>query len=171
MGKRESSKSERDTGVSVLGAFKLDHLQPVELILSQNFSIILSFILGLPFLITPESCKWKKMNSPKNWIRQGGFCTWAIQTEPFVACQADFIPKNFQLPHLYTGKPISYYPREGKMRKRDSPKNGGDTGVSVLGAFKLTHLQSVKLLLFQKITVILIFILESPIPYYPREGK
>ena len=31
-GKKDSS-SDRDTGVSVLGSFKLDHLQPVELIL------------------------------------------------------------------------------------------------------------------------------------------
>ena len=36
------------------GAFRLDHLQPVELILSQNFSNFLISILGLPFLITPE---------------------------------------------------------------------------------------------------------------------
>ena len=33
-------------GVYVLGAFKLDHLQPVKLILSQNFSAFLIFILG-----------------------------------------------------------------------------------------------------------------------------
>ena len=38
MGKRESPKSEWDTGVSDLGAFKLDHLQPAKLILSQNLS-------------------------------------------------------------------------------------------------------------------------------------
>ena len=37
------------------GAFRLDHLQPVELILSQNFSNFLISILGLPFLITPDS--------------------------------------------------------------------------------------------------------------------
>ena len=39
---------------SLPGAFKLDHLQPVELILAQNYSTFLNFILGLPFLITPE---------------------------------------------------------------------------------------------------------------------
>ena len=42
-------------------------------------------------------------------------------------------------------------------------------GVSDLGAFKLDHLQTVKLILFQKSSVFLIFILGSPIPYYPRE--
>ena len=56
-------------GVSDLEAFKLDHLQPIELILSHKISIILIFILGM-------------------------------------------------------GSPISYYPREGEMRKRDSAKNG-----------------------------------------------
>ena len=38
----------------------LDQSQPVKLILSQNFSIILSFILGLPFIITPEAENEKK---------------------------------------------------------------------------------------------------------------
>ena len=35
-GKRDSPKSERERGVSVLGAFKLDHLKPVKLILLQK---------------------------------------------------------------------------------------------------------------------------------------
>ena len=48
MGKRESPKNRRDTGVSVLWAFKLDHLQPATLIFSQNISIFLPFILGAP---------------------------------------------------------------------------------------------------------------------------
>ena len=38
--------------------------------------------------------------------------------------ELSLFPKSFQLPHPYTGEPISYYPREWKMRKRDSPKNG-----------------------------------------------
>ena len=54
MRKRASPKNGRDTGVSVLGAFKLDHLQLIKIILSQNYSTFLTFILGLPFLITPE---------------------------------------------------------------------------------------------------------------------
>ena len=87
IGKREFTKNEWDTGVFVLGAFNLDHLQPVELILSPNFSNFLIFVLGAP---------------------------------------------------------ISYNPLEGKRRKRDSPKNEWDTGVSVHGAFKLDHLQPVE---------------------------
>ena len=54
------------------------------------------------------------------------------------------------------------------MRKRESPKIGLHTGVSVLEAFKLDHLQQVKLILFQNFSIILIFILGAPISYYPR---
>ena len=46
MRKRDSLKSEWDTGVSVLMAFKFDHLQPAERILFHNFSTFLTFILG-----------------------------------------------------------------------------------------------------------------------------
>ena len=41
-------------GVSVLGAFKLDHLQPVKLILSHKISAYLTFILGVPISYYPE---------------------------------------------------------------------------------------------------------------------
>ena len=37
------------------------------------------------------------------------------------------------------------------------------------GAFELDHLLPVELNMFQKMSALLIFILESPIPYYPRE--
>ena len=42
---RELPKSGWHTGVSDLGAFKLDHWQPVELILSRNYS---TFLPSLP---------------------------------------------------------------------------------------------------------------------------
>ena len=50
MGKRNSLISEWDTGVSVIGAFKVDHLQPVELILFQNISTFLTSIQGSPII-------------------------------------------------------------------------------------------------------------------------
>ena len=53
------------------------------------------------------------------------------------------------------------------MRKGIHPKV---KGVSVLGAFKLDQLQPVELILFHNFPAFLIFILGSPIPYYPREG-
>ena len=63
----------KDTGVSVLGALELDHLQPVKLILFQTFSIKLTFILGSPILYYPESGREEaagvgngKRDSPKS---------------------------------------------------------------------------------------------------------
>ena len=47
------------TGVSVLGTFKMDHLQPVELILFQNFSNFLTFILRSPIIYYPRERGWK----------------------------------------------------------------------------------------------------------------
>ena len=44
-------------------------------------------------------------------------------------------------------------------------------GVSDLEAFKLDHLQPIELILSHNFSIILIFILGSPIPYYPREGE
>ena len=103
-----------DTGVSVLQAFKPDHLQPVKRILSQKISHFFTFILG---------------------------------------------------------SPIIFYPREGKLRKRDSPTSGWDTGASVLWVFKVDHLQPVKLILSQQFSNFLTFILGTPIIYYPGERK
>ena len=40
--------------VSVVGAFKLDHLRPLHQILFQKFSNFQAFILGSPLIITPE---------------------------------------------------------------------------------------------------------------------
>ena len=60
MRKRESPKNGWDTGVCIPGAFKLDHLQPVQFILPKKFSNFMIFILGLPFLITPERGNWEK---------------------------------------------------------------------------------------------------------------
>ena len=59
MGKRESPKRENDTGVSDRGAFKLDHLQSVKLILFPKFSNFYIFMLGSPILITPERGRMK----------------------------------------------------------------------------------------------------------------
>ena len=57
------------------------------------------------------------------------------------------------------------------MRKGDWPKNGWYTGVSVLRAFKLDHLQPVERILSQNIPTFFTFILGAPISYYPRERK
>ena len=58
--------SEWDTGVSVPGAFKLDHLQPAELILSNEISTFLSFILGSPIIYYPERGAWNEKRDSSN---------------------------------------------------------------------------------------------------------
>ena len=49
MGKKDSPKSEWDTGVYDPGAFKLGHLLPVRLILFLKKSTFLTVVLGAPF--------------------------------------------------------------------------------------------------------------------------
>ena len=44
-------------------------------------------------------------------------------------------------------------------------------GISDPGAFKLDHLQPGKLILSKQFSNFAVFILGSPIPYYPRERK
>ena len=60
-------------------------------------------------------------------------------------------PQKFStfLPFILGG-PIFYYPRERKAEyeKREFSKNGCEIGVPVPGAFKLDHLQTVKLIFF-----------------------
>ena len=60
MGKRESPISECDTGVSVHGAFKLDLLEPVKLILSLKIFNFLSFIMGGPIPDYPQKEEGRK---------------------------------------------------------------------------------------------------------------
>ena len=122
-----------DRGLSVPGAFKLDHLQPFEPILSQKIFNFFTFILGGQFLLPQRANngKWGFIQL-HNWMRQGVFSAWGIQTGPFAALWAN-----------------SYYPRGLIMRKGKSSKSksGWDRWVSVPGAFKLDHLQPVEPLL------------------------
>ena len=77
--KGDSLENECNTGVLVPGAFKLDHFQPVELILFQNYSIFLTFILGGQISYYSRErkkggrrgWKWEKGNHPKVNEKQG----------------------------------------------------------------------------------------------------
>ena len=178
MRKRESPKSLWDTGASVLGAFKLDHLQHVKLILFQNFSIFLPFILGGPIPYYPRERKkgssrgrkWGKGNHPKVNETQGfqylGHSNWTICSLLNI-----FVRKCFHLFTFHNGRSNFFLPQreeEGKqqgqkMGKRDSPKSECDTGVSDFGAFKLDHLQPVELILSQNFSNFPFFILGAPI--------
>ena len=80
MRKVDSSKHWWDTGVSVLGAFKLDQLQPFKPVLFINFLNFSTFILGSPFLITPErgiTPKWRDDTQGFMYSRHsnGNICT------------------------------------------------------------------------------------------------
>ena len=75
MGKGNSSnfKIGWDRGVSVPGAFKLDHLQPFEPILSQKIFNFFTFILGGQFLLPQRANMQKrKFSQLQNWMRQRG---------------------------------------------------------------------------------------------------
>ena len=116
-----------------------------------------------------------EMQSWQCWVRLGflnkGFSACGIQTRPLAACWANFVQKFFHLYDLYTGEPNSYYPRgrEAEREKRESARNGWDTGVSLPWASKLDRLRPLELNFFQKISTIPTFILGAPFSYYPRE--
>ena len=138
------------------------------------------------FLITPERRRKEGAGAEKGkkgitqkWLRHSGFCTWGNQIGTFNACWADFVQKNVNLFSFHSAWSNFLLPQRGEERKeqgqkrgkRESPKSEWDTVVSVLGAIKLEHLMPVELILFQKISTFLSFILGGPISYYPRERK
>ena len=95
MGKGDSSnfKIEWDKGFSVPGAFKLDHLQPIEPILFQKIFNFFTFILGGQFLLPQRANnrRWGFIQLP-NWMKQGVFSAWGIHTGPFAAHWAHIVP-------------------------------------------------------------------------------
>ena len=113
MGKGNSSnfKIGWDSGFSVLGAFKLDHLQPIQPLLFWKFSNFFSFILGGQFLLPQRANngKWG-ITQLKNWMRVATLSAWDIQVGPFAPLQAHLAPKFFQLFHFHTGRPILITP-------------------------------------------------------------
>ena len=146
------SVSLNDRGVSVPGAFKLDHLHPAKPILFSKFYNFFTFILEAISYYS-RGLILRKGNSPnsRNGLNRGVS-----------------VPGAFKLDHLHPVKPIlfskfynfftfileanSYYPRGLIMRKGNSPnsRNGLERGVLVPGAFKLDHLHPVQPILFSK---------------------
>ena len=172
MGKRQLSKSEWDTGVSDLMAFKLDHLQTVKLILFRKMSTLL---FSLPYIINhfllPQREEGRKGqglkrghgNSRKVNETQGfltlGHSNWTICSLLSWFCSIKF--PTFSL--SFWGVQFLITPGRGRkeaagaeMGKWDSPKSEWDTGVSDPGAFKLDYLQPVKQILFQRIFTLLL---------------
>ena len=73
-----------DRGVSVPGAFKLDHLQPFKPILFPKFFNFFTFILGSPFLLPQRAnCEKGEFFQLPICTRQMGFSAYGIQTGQF----------------------------------------------------------------------------------------
>ena len=84
--KSPNSKTKRDKGVFVPGAFKLDHLYPLKPILLWKFSTCFMLILGGQFLLTQMAIsECSEITQIQKWIRQRGLCAWAIQSGPFAS--------------------------------------------------------------------------------------
>ena len=62
MGKRESPQSERETGVSDPGVFKLDRLQTVKLILFQKCFTFFTFYTGRSNSLLPQREEERKQH-------------------------------------------------------------------------------------------------------------
>ena len=131
MGERESPKSQWDTGVSDHATFKLDHLKPVELILFEIFHHFYFILGGL-------SVSDRRERTVPSLLNGQSLLLYHYRS-------------NFLLPQREEGMKEQAL----KMGKRESPKSEWDTGVSVLGAFKLDHLQPVEPILSQKFSTFL----------------
>ena len=76
-----------ERGVSVSGAFKLDHLQPFAQIIFLKFHNFFTFILGGQFLLPQWANNEKgEFSQLQKWTGQRGFSAWGIQTGPFAPC-------------------------------------------------------------------------------------
>ena len=82
-GRFPNSRIGWDRGELVPGASKLDNLQPFKPILFLEFSICFTFILGGQFLL-PQRANSEEgaISQFQNWMRQGTFSAWGIQTGP-----------------------------------------------------------------------------------------
>ena len=98
--------------------------------------------------------KWEKGILQK-WMRPMSFWPLGIQTGPFAACKADFVLKISTFLTFILGAPNSYYPRKRKKGnsrgwkwgKGNHTKVNETQGFSDHWAFKLGHLQPLKLIL------------------------
>ena len=88
-----------------------------------KFSLSYLYTRDSHFLL-PQRAENEKNGFTQNWMRHRGFCTWGIQTGPLAACGEVLVQKFLHLQIFILGTPISYYPRELKMRQMDSLKIG-----------------------------------------------
>ena len=103
-------------GVSVPGAFKLDHLQPVEPIVFWNLSKFCTFLMERPILITPERgwLKTGNLKSHNQRVKVGfqclGHSNWTICGQ-----LRQFCCFNFPIFSLLYCRPILITPESGRL--------------------------------------------------------
>ena len=64
-------------------------------------------------------------------MRHRGFCTWGIQTGPFAACSADFVPKKSIILIFILGGPILITPERGAGNEKIGRRPNGFLGLSL----------------------------------------
>ena len=94
------------------GAFKLDHLQPVEPILFRNFCISFTFILGDHFLLPQRANNrgWENSPTPK-FDRTEGFQCLGHSNWTICSLLSPFCSEIFASVSPSYWETISYYPR------------------------------------------------------------
>ena len=101
-----------DWGVSVPGAFKLDHVQPFKPILFWNFSNFFTFILGSQFLLPQRANNGKREILPTSNIGDsGGFQCLGPSNWTTCSPLSQFHSEHFQTFSLSYWGAHSYYPR------------------------------------------------------------
>ena len=151
MGNSPHCRKRWDREHSLLGLFKLDHLQPFEPFLFWQFSICFIFILGGQFLLPRRTNCEKGGHFPFSEMGETrhfqclGHSNWTI-CSPW----SPFCSGNFQFVSSLYWEANSYYPRGliVRMGTFSNSKTEWDRGISVLGAFKLDHYHPFKPILF-----------------------
>ena len=109
MGKENSHnpRKEWESGFSVLGAFKLDHLHPFKPLLFWKISNFFTFVLGGQFLLPQRANKGKRgFSQLQKRMRQWVYGALGLHAGPFAALCTPHFLKNFKLFHFRTGRPI-----------------------------------------------------------------
>ena len=110
-GNSPNSRNGWDRGVSVPGAFKLDHLQPFKPILFWNFSNFFTFILGSQFLLPQRANNGKREILPTSNIGDsGGFQCLGHSNWTSCSPLSPFCPEQFQTFSLSYWGPILITP-------------------------------------------------------------
>ena len=120
MGKRELPESWWDTGFSVLGAFKMEPLASVNLILFQKISN--SIHTGISNSVLPQREEERKQQGQKMGERESSKSGWdtgvsvleEFKLDHLQPVKTDFVPKMSNFLPFIMGGPIPYYPRERK---------------------------------------------------------